>query len=682
MTGISIARFFLVAAYSTIPFLGGNHLPLFYVTIDKFWIENLFLFCLILTLLMVFLSNKDISIFAWKKFLLFLAPFAVITVLSVLYTWNMLSTLEEINILLWAIGLVFLVGVLPDKDTILKALVFGAFLSSLCAIVQLTILYPSLTETLRNSKYSLLIETHPIPFSSFLYHNIYGGYLALIAPISLYFAVHERKKFYSISTVALLAALLFTTSRIAIGLVTLSILTSLVLLMVDRDVKRILHIVGIVCAGLLIAILLMNINKKEMSGGVQREIKSKVTNIGTQIKTLNTRTEIWKGGRRAFMHKPILGYGAGTFELPYRKYYDGSFGTKYAHSVIIKTIVELGIVGIICWFFYLAGCFLLLRNVFLERRNAHIVLAILSLFLFSIIDFSFDAPAHIVTFFLLTSALIKDEAVDKKTTAIFGKEKKPKLTARGLIIIILMCLIVSFYFSLKVNLSNKALENGIAMEENGFPPLATYAVYRDVIEKMPLNDEGHVRLLSMLVARFDAENDAIKKEETRESLTKYLNSMETTRSRNSELFYVMGVGYAVLGSDNKAVHYFNKALFYCPSSSYYVLRIAEYYFHRGNYNMAIKTIRSFAPYMDNYEVARNPNGQYIYQMRDLEIEIMLREGNRPGALSLAIENLKDAERERFIITNARARKIVEKEKILNTLQKRIDSIKITQFEKK
>jgi len=464
MTGISIARFFLFASYSIIPFLGGNHLPLFYVTIDKFWIENLFLLCLILTLLMVFLSNKDISIYAWKKFLLFLSPFAVITALSALYTWNILSTLKEINIILWAIGVVFLVGVLPDKDTMLKALVFGAFLSSLCAMVQLTVLYPGLTETLRNSKYSLLIETHPIPFSSFLYHNIYGGYLASIAPISLYFAVHERKKFYSISTVALLAALIFTTSRIAIGLITLSTMTSLVVLMINRDVKRVIHVMGIVCAGLLIAILLMNINKKEISGGVQREMKSKVTNIGTQIKTLNTRTEIWKGGLRAFMDKPVLGYGAGTFEYPYRKYYDGGFGTKYAHSMIIKTIVELGIVGIICWLFYLAGCFLWVRNVFLDRKNTHIVLAALSLFLFSLIDFSFDTPAHMVTFFLLTSAFIENETADKKTTAVIAKEKKLKLTARGLAIIILMSLIASFYFSLKTNLFNKALENGIAME--------------------------------------------------------------------------------------------------------------------------------------------------------------------------------------------------------------------------
>ncbi len=112
-------------------------------------------------------------------------------------------------------------------------------------------------------------------------------------------------------------------------------------------------------------------------------MKYKVTNIGAQIKSLNTRTEIWERGLRAFVHKPVLGYGAGTFEYPYRKYYDGSFGTKYAHSMIIKTIVELGIVGIICWIFYLIGCFIWIRNVFPDRKNVHVILAF---YRFSLVD--------------------------------------------------------------------------------------------------------------------------------------------------------------------------------------------------------------------------------------------------------------------------------------------------------
>ena len=340
-----------------------------------------------------------------KKFLLFFTPFMAITVFSLFYTWNTLSTLKEINTLVWAAGAVFLMGSFPDKDSILKALIIGAFLSSLCAIMQFTVVYPELMDTFRQSKYALLVETQPIPFSSFLYHNIFGGYLASIVPISLYFAVYGKRMFYSITTVIILTALILTTTRIGIGLAVLSILASLIWLVKDRDVKRILHIAGLACAGVLVAVLLMNTHIKDAPKGVQREITQKITSIPAQIKTLNTRTEIWKAGLRAFVNKPILGYGAGTFEYPYKKYYDGGFGTKYAHSTLIKIGVELGIAGIMCWLFYLAGCFVSMRNVVWDRKNISILCAAFSCFVFSMLDFSFDTPAHVITFFLLTGLL-------------------------------------------------------------------------------------------------------------------------------------------------------------------------------------------------------------------------------------------------------------------------------------
>ena len=85
--------------------------------------------------------------------------------------------------------------------------------------------------------------------------------------------------------------------------------------------------------------------------------------------------------------------------------------------------------------------------------------------------------------------------------------------------------------------------------------------------------------------------------------------------------------------------------------------------------------------MNNYEKTRNPNGFYVYKMRDLEAEIALREGNTDNALALARENLKDAERERFVITSVRARELVKKEILVDHLRKRVDFIKL-QIEKK
>ena len=150
-----------------------------------------------------------------------------------------------------------------DKDFILKALIVGVFLSSLCAIMQFTVVYPALIDAFQHSKYASVVENQAIPFSSFLYHNIFGGYLAVILPISLYFAVSEKKILYSITTIVIIIGLILTTTRIGIGLALLTILLSLIVLVKDRDMKRILHLLGLACAGLLVAVLLMNTHTKD-----------------------------------------------------------------------------------------------------------------------------------------------------------------------------------------------------------------------------------------------------------------------------------------------------------------------------------------------------------------------------------------------------------------------------------
>ncbi|MBA4390027.1 MAG: hypothetical protein C0399_03720 [Syntrophus sp. (in: bacteria)] len=671
-SSMRILKYFVFIVYCSVPFLGGNHLPLHYITIDRFWIENIFLLSLIVSILFLFLNRKDVDPLMWKGFFLFFMPFMAINIVSLFYTWNTLSTLKEINLLLWTAGAVFVMYLVSDKDIVVKALVCGAFLSALCAIIQFTILYPKLMNMAEYSKYALIVGSQTIPFSSFLYHNIFGGYLASILPVSIYFAIFEKKIIYSITTIVILVGLVLTTTRIGLGLAALGILITLAFLVRDRKTKDILYLLGMVLAGLFIAVILMTANKKGAPDGVQREIKYKMSNIHTQIKTLNTRTEIWKVGLKAFVNKPILGYGAGTFEYPYKKYFDGGLGTKYAHSTVIKIAVELGIVGIMCWFFYLAGCLIWLQNIFWSRKDVFIAFSVLSFFLFGIVDFSFDTPAHVITFFLLTGSLSQFSA---ERNLSCEKQKKKKLIRYGIFVSVIVLCMFSFYFTTKVNLSKKALENGAAMEENGFPLIGVYNAYEDAIEKMPLNNEGYIKATGALVALFNTDKDMAGKEATKTMLSSHLRKMEGTKDNDSELFYTIGIGYGALGNNERAEYYLNKALFYLPSSSYYVLGLAEYYFNLGDYRKVKRTIKSFAPYINNYETLRNPNGFFVYKMKDLEVEMEFRAGNTSNALALARDNLKDAERERFVISSARARGLVRKEFVLNHLQERVDEIK-------
>lgn len=246
--------------------------------------------------------------------------------------------------------------------------------------------------------------------------------------------------------------------------------------------------------------------------------------------------------------------------------------------------------------------------------------------------------------------------------------------------VIVLCLF-SFYFTTKVNLSSKAVENGLAMEENGFPLIGVYNAYEDAIEKMPLNNEGYIKATGTLMAILNSDKDMAKREETKTILSNHLRKMEESKDKDSELYYTIGIGYKALGNMEKVDYYLNKAIYYLPSSSYYVLGLVEYYFNLNDFKKAKQALRSFDPYISNYENLRNPNGFFIYKMKDLEVEMELRAGNTNNALALASGNLKDAERERFVITSPRARGLVKKETVVDHLRKRVDFISL-QTEKK
>ncbi len=134
---------------------------------------------------------------------------------------------------------------------------------------------------------------------------------------------------------------------------------------------------------------------------------AKVESVSTEISTLDKRTGLWRDSFRAFLSKPIVGYGAGTFEYAYRKFYDGGLYTKYAHSSLVKTAVELGSRGSsqLFSFTWQPSAEELLRG-FRESGSRFLAISAFAGLLFGLVDFAFDIPAHVVTFFIVTSAFV------------------------------------------------------------------------------------------------------------------------------------------------------------------------------------------------------------------------------------------------------------------------------------
>ncbi|MCX5806898.1 MAG: O-antigen ligase family protein [Proteobacteria bacterium] len=666
-----LLQIFSFILFFLIPFLGNNHLSIYYITIDRFWIETTFVLLLIIVVIFQYITRKEIGQIEFYRFLVFFIPFATANAISFIYTWNTFSTLSQINTLIWIIGSVYIFLHSKEKDMLLKALVLGTFLSALCAVVQAKVLFPNLIEVFEGGRNAEIVKGQAIPFSSFLYHNVFGGFMCFVLPLALYFGVFQRKWIYMAAASGIITGLILSTSRAAIGISFVTALFFIGFMVRERDTKSILTMLTVIIAGIAITFMLLQTGKKGEFKGLTAELGKKAQMTKSEIATLNTRTEIWKNSFSAFKAKPVIGYGAGAFEYGYRKYFDGGIYTKYAHSTLLKYGVELGIIGVFCFLFYIYGFIYFLYKSRKEPLFWSVMASTACGFLFGLLDFSFDMPVHVITFFALSSGVFIEEKNEYESDENFNLCYKKNPFSYLVPCIIIISLIGSFIFTTKTNMSRKSIENGVALEDNGFVFNACLS-YKDAIYDMPTDNEGYIRMASCIKNLYEREGNHKKKEEIKNNLIAYLNLMEKKRDKDSELYFIIGMSYASFGETNKAEGYLLKGMLYYPSSPYHIYEIVVFYAKNNELQKAKAWSRAIDPYLNKYATSRNPKGFYVYKIRDIEAEIEYRQGNAAEALAIASNNLYNARERKFVISNIKSGENLSVEPFLNYLNDRVN----------
>ena len=662
-----IANIFTFLTFFFLPFLGGNHLPLFYISIDRFWIETLFSVFLVISVMLRFMrSDKDPADFI--IFSLYLLPFAILSAISLSYSWNRFSTLLSLSILVWAIGGVYLFLQSPKKEICLAGLVVGATMSSVSAIFQHLILFPNLMKTFSQGMYaSLLREQAGIPFASYSYHNILGGYLAFILPLAIYFSVYKKSIVSTIASSIIIVGVVLTSTRIGLGIVILCLLASFVLFILSKNKIGLLKVIGIVAMCAVISVSVLYGVKKTNNVGVQNIISYKAKSAYSDLSTMNTRTDIWKNGLSAFRNAPIVGYGAGAFEYAYRKYFDGNSYTGVAHSLVIKTLVELGVIGLLCLFFYLGGVLGYVKNFIKDPLGRFIAMSAAAGLLFGLIDFSFDVASHVITFFVLSAFFFIINPARQDSQFHF-KNKYMRVVTIGIVLILIM---VNFLFGSKVSLFNQSIESGDLAKENGFTLEALYS-YRDAIELMPLSNEGYIKAVSTLVQLYGAEKDDKVRSLMMKELSECVAILEKNSDKDSEVNYILGQAHNIKGDHQKAHLYFDSALYCYPSSAYYIYEIASHYASIEKNYLAMQYIRMFDPFIEKYKGPFNPRGIFVYKIRDLEAYLHHKNGDNVRAFDISRKNNINAKNGVYVITNTKARNFISRDKLLVYLQQKED----------
>jgi len=109
---------------------------------------------------------------------------------------------------------------------------------------------------------------------------------------------------------------------------------------------------------------------------VPDKIVQRLATTGSEVEELRLggRFSIWVAGAKAFVHRPVMGYGTGAFKGAVAPY--GI--TQVAHNSFLSVLVEQGLVGLLLYLSMLVAVFLAVRRLPRpERRFALVLLATL-----------------------------------------------------------------------------------------------------------------------------------------------------------------------------------------------------------------------------------------------------------------------------------------------------------------
>jgi len=258
------------------------------------------------------------------------------------------------------------------------------------------------------------------------------------------------------------------------------------------------------------------------------------------------------------------------------------------------------------------------------------------------------------------------------TSAFVGRKQdsKPMVANRPVLLSLAVMLCLSFLFTARADLSHKLVEDGILAEEAGLFGSA-YQSYRDAVDTMPINNDGYIRIISIVLKSYDNEKDPQNREKVRLVLGSYLREIEQNTDKDSELYLMRGMCRSVLAPGRDACAMSSKAVTLYPSSGYYIFEAARCYAGLGDFDEALGVISRIEPYLRAFNISSNPQGLFVYKIRDLEADIEYGKGNVKKALAIERENLLDGMSGKYAIYNTKARELLPKEMLIEYLTRKV-----------
>ncbi len=247
-------------------------------------------------------------------------------------------------------------------------------------------------------------------YGPYVNHNHYAGLMELLIPIplliSLSHLVHERERIAAGAAAAIMVGTVFLSGSRG-GMISVFVELMIVAVLVTRRHKNFRIAIGAVAFAVVLVSMLTWLGGKELT--------RRVSTISSEARgeiSGGTRFAIDHDSFRMFVHKPIVGWGLGTFPVVYpqfRSFYTNFFVNE-AHNDYLQFLVETGLVGfaIVVWFILIVY----------RRARAKVgnwssnvssattlacALGVTGILIHSLFDFNLQIPANAALFYVMSS---------------------------------------------------------------------------------------------------------------------------------------------------------------------------------------------------------------------------------------------------------------------------------------
>jgi O-antigen ligase len=245
-------------------------------------------------------------------------------------------------------------------------------------------------------------------YGPYINHNHYAGLMEMLVPVPLVFAFsrfgNQRERWIAASAAAFMAATIFLSGSrggmIAFGF---EIAIFLVWVFRERQRKNIAILLGVF---LLISLaIIASTGGHEVKARIATFAADKHSDIATDI-----RLQIDRDILRMVRHRPMLGWGQGTFAEVYprfRSFYTDSL-VNAAHNDFLQVLAETGLIGfaIMIWFLVITLRHALRKSSkWTSNLNGAVAVAALlgisGILVHSLIDFNMQVPANAALFYAI-----------------------------------------------------------------------------------------------------------------------------------------------------------------------------------------------------------------------------------------------------------------------------------------